>query len=202
MDSTVDKLEDNNTFNFDKFPIYAKQMITGLYECHRCDLIHRDIKTNNIVYNAADDIFKIIDFGLTVPYASKRKSLYTNLVSTYPYRAPEAFFGLQYNNKVDVWALGCVFYYIMTKKYVVNAIYNDTEALKQIFQLFGTPTEEEWSGITLLLQQKNIPVYPKNNQHLKEIFKQYYDFIMPCFELNPASRADTTQLLTILKNKY
>jgi hypothetical protein len=203
MDNTVDKLLDNNTFNFNKFPIYAKQMITGLYECHRCDLIHRDIKLNNIVYNALEDVFKIIDFGLTVTYASKRKSLDPDIVSTYPYRAPEAFFGLQYNNKVDIWALGCVFYYIITKKHIIDVNkLNDKNALNQIFQLFGTPTEEEWSGITLLLQENNIPVYPKNDDYLRKIFKQYYDFIMPCFQLNPATRPDTVQLLSILKNKY
>lgn len=197
MNSTVENLVMFNFFNMDKFLIYAKQMISGLYECHRYDIIHRDIKPNNIVYDEKEDVFKLIDFGLSVPYASLRKSLNPRMASTFPYRAPEALFGLNYNYKIDIWALGCVFYYIFTKKYIVmEDNWNmDTDALNDIFKLFGTPTDKEWPGIDYLINDNYLSYYDKKEKYLRQVFGQYYDFIMPCFILNPANRPDTIQLL-------
>ena len=200
MNSTVEKLVDNGNFNINNFPTYAKQMLMGLHECHRCDLIHRDIKVNNIVYHEADDVFKIIDFGISVPYASIRTKLFSGMASTYPYRAPEALFDLKYNYKIDIWALGCVFYYIFTKKYIISEqnLGHDSDALNDIFKLFGTPTDQDWTGVNKLIKENHINTYTKADTLLHQIFGAYYDIVMPCFILNPANRPTTLQLLNNL----
>ncbi len=200
MNSTVDKLVGEGNFNLIKFPMYAKQMIMGLHECHRCDLIHRDIKVNNIVYHAADDTFKIIDFGISVPYASTRKYILPSMASTYQYRAPEALFELQYNYKIDIWALGCVFYYIFTNKYIISEqnVGNDADALNDIFKLLGTPTDQDWPGVEKLIKKNHINTYTKADTLLHTLFGKYYDIVMPCFVLNPERRPTTQQLLNNL----
>ena len=198
MNSTLDNLVDTNQFNQDKFLIYAKQMIRGLDECHRCDVIHRDIKINNIVYHEQEDVFKLIDFGLSVPYASLRAYLDPDLASTFPYRAPEALFELQYNYKIDIWALGCVFYYIFTKKYIINEENWEmpSDSLNDIMKMFGTPTDKDWPGVESLIDENYLGDYVRKEDYLHDVFGQYYDFIMPCFILNPEDRINTKQLLS------
>ena len=200
MNTTVKKLVDNHVFNKDKFLIYANQMIMGLYECHRCDLIHRDIKIENIVYHEKEDLFKIIDYGISVPYASFRKTLSPNMASTFPYRAPEALFGLHYNYKIDIWALGCVFYYIFTQKYIIREDNWDmnSDGLNDICKLFGTPTNQDWPGVEDLVEDNYLGHYQRNEDYFHLVFGQHYDFIMPFFILNPANRTDTKQLLNLL----
>lgn len=201
MHKDLKKMVESDTFDMDSFSLSAKDMITGLHDIHKTDMIHRDIKPENIGYDALSNTFKILDFGISLPFASKQRYVLPDMASTYMYRAPEALFYLQYNNKIDIWALGCVFYYIFTKKYVVppQTAGNTAVALSEIFKLFGTPTEEEWPGITLLLKEVNYtyPIYTKD-KNLKKIFGKYYNFIMACFTLNPANRPSAKDLLEML----
>jgi len=185
-----------NIFDFSKFKKYATQMINGLYELHRCDIIHRDIKQNNIVYDAQSDMFKLIDYGISTPYSSVRR-LIPDMASSFQFRAPEALFELQYNTKIDIWAIANVFYYIFTKKYIVNDM-NEKKALNEIFQLFGTPTQMEWPNMSQKYKEYDIQEYPGNEEKLKNIFGEYYYFIRPCFICNPDKRPSAQQLLKMI----
>lgn len=198
MDIDLEKLILTNQFDHSKFSIYAKQMLQGLSSCHHCDIIHRDIKIENIVYQKKEDTFKLIDFGLSVPYASIRKNLSPSIASTFVYRAPEALFELNYNYKIDIWALGCVFYYIFTKSFIISDIaklYSD--ALNDIFKLFGTPANQEWPGIETLINNNHINNYVKNEYYLRKVFGDHYTQIMPFFILNPENRTSTKDLLKL-----
>lgn len=192
MSTDLKKMVDDNSFNKNDFMLCAKQILTGLQTIHQSDMIHRDIKVDNIVYDKDINTFKIIDFGISLPFASKQKYVDPHMASTLMYRAPEALLELQYNNKIDVWALGCVFYYIFTKKLLVDPFAN-TRPIEQIFKIFGTPTEEEWPGITEL---NEFPIYPKTS--MKKIFGKYNDFIMACLTLNPANRPSVKELLEMI----
>lgn len=66
-----------------------------------------DIDTNN--YH-----IKIIDLGMAKELDYSQKSM-TNMVGSLFYRAPELLMGVRkYGAEVDVWALGCIFHYMVT----------------------------------------------------------------------------------------
>ena len=83
----------------------ARQCLVSLSFVHKLDLVHSDIKPENILlasYSRAK--VKVIDFGSSC-YLSDRQSSY---IQSRSYRAPEVVLGLPYNGKIDIWSLGCV----------------------------------------------------------------------------------------------
>lgn len=96
---------------------YIYQLLSALDHCHFNDIIHRDIKPQNIIYDEEHDLLKLIDFGQAVTYATHRV-LDPNFAATLLFRAPEALLGKNYTKKIDVWAIGLVFYMMMTGQYL------------------------------------------------------------------------------------
>ena len=101
------------------------QIADGLAFIHGHHEIHRDLKPQNglfpfrasvsnkkVLYSTVDRVWKIADFGLTSEGTSQ--SLHNTETSrgTPGYRAPELLREdrAAYNNKVDIWALGCILY--------------------------------------------------------------------------------------------
>ena len=68
-----------------------RQLIAGVSYLHDNWVIHRDLKTSNILYNNKGDL-KICDFGLARQYGSPLRP-YTHMVVTLWYRAPELLLG-------------------------------------------------------------------------------------------------------------
>ena len=86
---------------------YVLQTLLGLEYLHKHWILHRDIKPNNLLINR-EGVLKIGDFGLAKVYGSPNR-IYTHIVVTRWYRAPELLFGARiYGPGVDVWAVGCV----------------------------------------------------------------------------------------------
>ena len=88
------------------------EICNGLKEIHKNDLIHRDLKPDNLFLNA-DLTIKISDFGLSRKFQNIYDYVRTKVI-TMQYIAPELLNGQEYNNKVDVWSLGCIIYELCT----------------------------------------------------------------------------------------
>ena len=94
------------------------QLIKGLEYLHNNNVLHRDIKPQNILLNNKGEV-KIGDFGLSRIFQDNLKNKkYTNRVVTRWYRAPELLLGdIEYGPVFDLWSLGCkknklnLFYY-------------------------------------------------------------------------------------------
>ena len=124
-------------YNIDTIYNLANQLIEGAYILHKYGIIHRDIKTTNLMVtinsplkhsdistsilsemqkvheDMSDVTLKIIDFGLS-------KILGVNETTSEPYgslsyKAPELILQKDYNFKVDVWSIGITIYYIVYK---------------------------------------------------------------------------------------
>ena len=80
----------------------------GLTEIHKQNLIHRDLKPANLFIDKNYKI-KIGDFGSSKQFSDLMKYAGTQ-IGTIEYMAPEIIKGEKYNQKVDIWALGCIFY--------------------------------------------------------------------------------------------
>lgn len=105
---------DNND-NVKNIKNITLQICLGLKYCHDMNIIHRDIKPQNILVQIKSYGIhvKIADFGLAIQQLLP-KNLSLNIVSLW-YRAPEILLDFNYDCKIDIWALGCVFYELSTK---------------------------------------------------------------------------------------
>jgi tRNA A-37 threonylcarbamoyl transferase component Bud32 len=125
-------------YNIDTVLKITKQLLEGAFFLHKYGIIHRDIKTTNIMVqinspfkksvistsmgvngvqkmheDMSDVTLKIIDFGLS-------KIMGENEMTNEPYgslsyKAPELILHKYYNFKVDVWSIGITIYYIVYK---------------------------------------------------------------------------------------
>jgi serine/threonine protein kinase len=80
----------------------------GLAYLHSERILHRDIKTTNIFLKKDMEI-RIGDFGIAKRLPDNRDYL-TDLIGTPCYLSPELLKDQKYNDKNDIWALGCLLY--------------------------------------------------------------------------------------------
>lgn len=94
------------------------QIATGLRDMHARDVVHRDIKPDNMKFDS-EGYIRIFDFGLaktaTLPAATK------NLSGTPGYMAPELFSSAYIDKPVDIYAFGALVFSLMTKAVPPNA---------------------------------------------------------------------------------
>ena len=99
------------------------------------NVIHRDLKLQNILLkkNNGQNIWKLIDYGVSRQFVTLSRQSYTKYVGTISYMAPEILEGKEYNNKCDLWSLGIIIYnlYFQEMPYkgdVINAVSNNIKA--------------------------------------------------------------------------
>lgn len=103
------------------------QVCESLDDAHQNGLVHRDIKPANIVVSrqgSAWDFVKVLDFGLVKLDGAKqseqsvRLTAENNISGTPGFIAPEVVLGGATDHRVDIYALGCVAYWLVTGKLV------------------------------------------------------------------------------------
>ncbi|OLL25575.1 Protein kinase kin1 [Neolecta irregularis DAH-3] len=93
---------------------FARQIVSALDYCHRNNIVHRDLKIENILISKAGNI-KIIDFGLSNLF-SPRSLLHTFCGSLY-FAAPELLNAKPYvGPEIDIWSFGIVLYVLVCGK--------------------------------------------------------------------------------------
>lgn len=144
-----------------KFITY--QMLRGLKYIHSAEVLHRDLKPQNILVNSFLHV-RICDFGLARTNQDADGSA-TGYVTTMWYRAPEVMLTWQhYNSALDMWSLGCIFAEMLNRLnrrptrefstvaddgqrktdacYAIFPADSHVEHLTMILRLIGPPTAE------------------------------------------------------------
>lgn len=89
--------------------IIAGQIAEGLSEAHRKGIIHRDIKSANIMVSEKGFV-KIMDFGLAKLTGGAELTKANRIIGTVSYMSPEQVRGEGVDKRTDVWALGVLLY--------------------------------------------------------------------------------------------
>ena len=99
------------------------QICRAIQYIHDRRILHRDIKTQNIFISNAKQgrwIVKLGDFGISKVIEGTTELARTCIGTPY-YLSPEVWENKPYNNKSDLWALGCVLYEMSTLKHAFES---------------------------------------------------------------------------------
>lgn len=86
-----------------------------MHYIHRKKVVHADLKPSNILLTRKDYEVKLADFGISEAL-SKNYGLIHEAKGSLRYMSPEVLSGEPFNEKTDVWALGCILHELITLK--------------------------------------------------------------------------------------
>lgn len=187
------------------FKKIAFQIFSGINHLHSQQIIHRDIKLENILYDEKKNICKIGDFGLSRVFDYSLENNYTD-VGTFPFKPPEVLLGYRkYTPAFDVWSAGCVLVQIITMKLLFPA--NDPlNVLKLIYNIFGSfnddilPGYRDFPNANLII---NLPEsegmglvnYIEKNKVIKIEDENFFDLIKKILCIDPTKRISAKDCL-------
>eukprot|EP00042_Codosiga_hollandica_P054675 m.745585 g.745585 ORF g.745585 m.745585 type:complete len:377 (-) comp58957_c1_seq1:83-1213(-) len=115
------------------------QILRGLKYMHSAGVVHRDLKPSNIAIN--DELkIKIIDMGLARVVPDQDQGDNTVYVQTRWYRAPEVILEAAYDERMDVWSVGCIMAEIISQTVLLEGRDSPDQMLR-IIQLCGFPPQ-------------------------------------------------------------
>ena len=143
----------------------------GLAAIHKLKILHRDLKTLNIFLTKNLDV-KIGDLGVA-KVLSHSGCFAKTLIGTPYYLSPELCEEKPYNDKSDVWALGCILYELCTYKHPFNAKSQGAlilKILKDEPEPIGNNYSNELQKLINDILEKNIERRPSCKDLLKKDF--------------------------------
>ena len=176
------------------------QLINGLKSLHDLSILHRDLKSAN-VFLFSNGLCKLGDLNVS---KVTRKGLGFTQTGTPYYASPEVWRNQHYDNKSDIWSLGCVIYE-MAKLIPPFQAKNMDELYKKIVRGFYPQIPSRYSDdlkeIIKLLIQTEVGARPSCDELLKmplilkksEIINKYL------IELNNKNENETNKLLSTIR---
>ncbi|CAJ1005390.1 putative Protein kinase domain/Protein tyrosine kinase [Leishmania naiffi] len=116
------------------------QLLLALRALHRCNVLHRDVSTRNILIHYNSQVF-LCDFGLS-RFLDPDEQLSFGVVTQW-YRAPEIILDAAYSYASDVWSVGVILGELLLRRHLFPGKTNDSaNQLQLIFHLVGTPSKD------------------------------------------------------------
>ncbi|HZE08000.1 MAG TPA: serine/threonine-protein kinase [Gemmatimonadaceae bacterium] len=159
-----------------------RQVCESLEEAHASGLVHRDIKPANIHIGRVGlrhDFVKVLDFGLVkeVSGLSGGDSMATipgqMALGTPGYMAPEMALGEQVDGRTDIYALGCVAYFLLT----------------------GAPVFEAETAVQMIAKHLQIPPTPPSQRTARPIPPELERLVLKCLAKDRRERPQSAARL-------
>jgi hypothetical protein len=160
-----------------------RQVCHSLSEAQSCGLVHRDIKPANVFlcrYGEEYDFVKVLDFGLVraVRDSPETSPIHTQVNTVYGtpgFMAPEQAMGAELDGRADIYATGCLAYWLLTGQFVFSA---------------ETP-------MGLLMQHAQTPPTPPSARTDLPIPAALDDLVLSCLAKDPAHRPQSARELSL-----
>ncbi|EKX43590.1 hypothetical protein GUITHDRAFT_72980, partial [Guillardia theta CCMP2712] len=198
--------------------VITRDVLRGLHFLHeRCNIIHTDLKPENVLLSVRPVHAKIVDLG----NACLKDKKFTEDIQTIEYRSPEVIVGSGYDASADMWSLACMVFELITGEYLFDPkectahgklLYSREEDLLahqqellglmplaltkggRRFKEFFKPNGElrnifslKFWALPQVLQQKY--------KMKEEVAAQVSDFLLPMLKFNPKERATALEML-------
>jgi serine/threonine-protein kinase len=168
---------------FERVIYLLRQICHSLSEAQSCGLVHRDIKPANIFlcrYGEEYDFVKVLDFGIvgTVRDSGEASPMHTRENAppgTPAFMAPEQAMGPELDGRADIYATGCVAYWLLTGQFVFSAE----------------------SPMGLLLKHAQTPPPPASTRTSLPIPRSLDDLVLSCLAKDPADRPQSARELSL-----
>ncbi|XP_016887319.1 serine/threonine-protein kinase Nek3 isoform X2 [Cynoglossus semilaevis] len=147
---------------------WFSQMCAGARYIHDKRVLHRDLKSKNI-FLTENGTVKVGDFGSACILNSSKAYAQTYVGTPY-YVAPEIWENKPYNNKSDVWSLGCVLYELCTLRHPFQA--------------------SSWKNLILKVCRGSYPPLPRQLPY------ELHYLVKHIFKTNPKDRPSLNTILT------
>eukprot|EP00347_Sterkiella_histriomuscorum_P021552 403333575 len=203
-----------------------QQSLRGLKFLHDNNIVHRDIKPHNLLLNKLKCV-KLSDMGLSKQLFEDQLSYHTEVKGSLGWQAPEVIHSekehkpmkttLQKTFKVDIFSMGCVFYYLLSKghhpfgqrfereKNILNGKFNISQILEQLTY----ERSREAENLIALMIQQDPKKRPTATQLLAHIFFWSNDKKLKLIqdlsdklEFNNQANSDLIQKLETLGTKH
>ncbi|XP_020114252.1 uncharacterized protein LOC109728290 isoform X2 [Ananas comosus] len=187
----------------------ARQCLEALVYLHHLRIIHCDLKPENILIKSYSRCeIKVIDLGSSCFLLDNLSSY----VQSRSYRAPEVILGLPYDQKIDIWSLGC----ILAELYTGDVLFPNEPVVMMLARMIGIigPIDMEM----LVLGQEtpkyftdDYDLYHKNEvtdqieflipkkssleSHLQASDTKFIDFLSYLLQINPRRRPTASEAL-------
>ena len=164
-----------------------RQLCSSLEEAHQDGLVHRDIKPANIYtcrYGLDYDFVKVLDFGVVKSRQEvglhSRSTKVDHTVGTPGFMAPETVLDKDVDSRADIYAIGCVGYWLLTGSLVF---------------------EEETLLATMLAHVQKAPIPPSKRTEI-EVPVELEQLVMWCLEKDPAARPPNAGVIRQRLSQY
>ncbi|MGH1362742.1 MAG: CHASE2 domain-containing serine/threonine-protein kinase [Calditrichia bacterium] len=130
----ADFLKENHPLSLSQIRQIVLQVCSALKEIHRRNIIHRDLKTANIMLDGSGSI-RVMDFGLSKSSLIRTQTSSGGIIGTLGYTAPEQITNREIDCRSDIFSFGVILYELLTNQSpfrgdneisIMHSIFNDS----------------------------------------------------------------------------
>ncbi|NWU47350.1 NEK5 kinase, partial [Dromas ardeola] len=160
-------------FDEDQILSWFVQISLGLKHIHDKKILHRDVKAQNVFLSNNGKVAKLGDFGIARQLNSTMEFAHTCVGTPY-YLSPEICENRPYNNKTDIWSLGCVLYELCALKHPVSTFEGNSlhQLVLKICRGHFHPVSPNYSYDLRVLISQLFKISPRDRPSINSILRK------------------------------